>query len=52
MILLSMTHWPFILGAYAATLATAAFLSVAAAVRLSRARRRLAALDRRPRRTA
>ncbi len=49
--LLAMTHWPFILGAYAATLGAAAYLSVAAGLRLGRARRRLAAVDARPRRT-
>ena len=39
-----MTHLPFILGAYGLTGATALALSVSAALRLGRARRRLAAI--------
>ena len=40
-----MTHLPFIAGAYGLTLLLAAWLAVAAAWRLSRARRRLEALE-------
>ena len=40
-----MTHLPFIVAAYAITLSLAAWLSVGAALRLSRARRRLAAFE-------
>jgi len=40
------THLPFILGAYAVTLLLAGWLSVGAALRLSRAQRRLAAYER------
>ena len=40
-----MTHLPFIAAAYGLTLALAAWLSVGAAFRLARARRRLAALE-------
>ena len=37
-----MTHLPFVAGAYGLTVAAGAWLSVSAAVRLRRARRRLA----------
>ncbi len=40
-----MTHLPFIAAAYGISLATIGAMSVAAALRLRRARRRLAALD-------
>ncbi|WP_419729696.1 heme exporter protein CcmD [Lichenicola sp.] len=40
-----MTHLPYVAGAYGLTLAVAAVLSVSAALRLRRARRRLAAVD-------
>ena len=45
-----MTHLPFILGAYGLTGAVALALSVSAALRLGRARRRLDAIS--PRRRA
>ena len=48
-----MTHLPYIASAYALTLTLAAWLGIGAALRLSRARRRLAAYEaqagRRPR---
>ena len=40
-----MTHLPYIAGAYGLTLSLALVLSVSAAIRLRRARRRLAAVD-------
>lgn len=40
-----MTHLPFIAGAYGLTLATVLWLTLGAASRVHRARRRLAALD-------
>ncbi len=40
-----MTHLPFIAAAYGLTLALAAWLGVGAALRLSRARNRLAAVE-------
>lgn len=40
-----MTHLPFVAGAYGLTLVLAAWLSVSAAIRLDRARRRLAAIE-------
>jgi cytochrome c biogenesis protein CcdA len=42
-----MTHLPFILGAYALGIAVPVIFAVAARLRLGRAQRRLAALDRR-----
>ncbi len=45
-----MTHLPFVAGAYGLTVAAGAWLSVSAAFRLRRARRRLAAVDPRARR--
>ncbi len=51
-----MTHLPFIAAAYGLTLALAAWLGIGAALRLSRARNRLAAVEggagRRPARSA
>ena len=44
-----MTHLPFVAGAYGLTVAAGAWLSVSAALRLRRARRRLAAVDPRAR---
>ena len=47
-----MTHLPFVAGAYGITVAAGAWLSVSAAMRLRRARRRLAAAGTRaPRRS-
>ncbi len=40
-----MTHLPFIAAAYGLTLALAAWLGIGAALRLSRARTRLAAVE-------
>lgn len=40
-----MTHWPYILGAYAMALGTVLVFAVAAWRRLCNARRRLAAVD-------
>ncbi len=40
-----MTHLPFVAGAYGLTVAVGAWLSVGAALRLRRTRRRLAAVD-------
>ena len=40
-----MTHLPFIAAAYGLTLAVAAWLAVAATLRLSRAQRRLQAIE-------
>ncbi len=47
-----MTHLPFIAGAYALGLLIPGWLGLAAGVRMRRAGRRLAALDRRARRPA
>ena len=41
-----MTHLPYIAGAYGLTLAVAAWLWISASLRLRRARRRLAAVER------
>ncbi len=40
-----MTHWPFIAAAYALAIALASWLAIGASLRLSRARRRLAAAE-------
>ena len=40
-----MTHLPFIAASYALTLAVAAWLAISATVRLSRAQRRLQAIE-------
>ncbi len=45
-----MTHLPFIVASYAITLVVVGWFTVDAWARMGRARRRLAALDRRPQR--
>ncbi|MGI4747053.1 MAG: heme exporter protein CcmD [Janthinobacterium lividum] len=44
-----MTHLPYVAGAYGVTLAMGLYLSIAASMRLRRARRRLDAVDARRR---